>query len=146
MAHFSLAAFWPRSSWVRIVLGSAAVACGIGHSTVARALPPSTQATLTCAPASGVMVCVVQLESTLGSHITWAEATILSAPPFARPVRLRSTYEGAKTDPRLVLPLVLTGTGNGELSVLTRAVICADDGTSCPKSSQLLQTTLHVPR
>ncbi len=92
------------------------------------------------------MVCVVQLEATLGAHVTWAEATIVSAPPFARPVRLRSTYEGSQTDPRLLLPLVLSGTGNGELAVLTRAVVCADDGTSCPKASKLLHATLHAPR
>lgn len=88
-------------------------------------------ARLVCDPARapGRVVCAVELSAPAEQRIAWADALILSTPPFARPLRSRVTARSDESSTiRLPLALVLDGPGQGLLRVRGRAVLCSRGG------------------
>jgi hypothetical protein len=89
-------------------------------------------ARLVCDPARapGRVVCAVELTAPAEQRIVWADALILSTPPFARPLRSRVTARSDESSAlRLPLALVLDGPGSGLLRVRGRAVLCSRGGS-----------------
>jgi len=84
-----------------------------------------------CAPLTGPgkVQCVVRLRP-VGGSLHWSDALVISAPPFAPPLRDRvvSTQAKRNDDAETDLPLTLaaTGDGDGEVYVMGRATVCAE--------------------
>jgi hypothetical protein len=97
----------------------------------ARALSLLTE--VTCDPLSGPgkVQCLVRVRP-VGGSLRWSDAIVLSAPPFAPPLRTRVAVGDAKRNDGegadFSLALAATGDGVGELKVLARATVCGDGG------------------
>ncbi|HET9959150.1 MAG TPA: hypothetical protein VFQ61_31885 [Polyangiaceae bacterium] len=111
----------------------------------ALAAEPTVRAEMECGAASNVVLCVVKFEPSHAAHITWAEASIVAAPPFTSPVLPKATYrESAIKKAHLRLVLLPKGAGQGTIVVKGRGVVCAGDGTSCPHFSKTLSAIVSV--
>jgi hypothetical protein len=82
-------------------------------------------------PGPGKMQCLVRVRP-IGGSLRWSDAIVLSAPPFAPPLRTRVAVGDAKrNDPEgadFSLALAATADGVGELKVLARATVCGVGG------------------
>jgi hypothetical protein len=82
-------------------------------------------------PGPGKVLCVVRLRP-VGGTLHFSDAIVLSAPPFARPLRDRIVVRAAERSDGggADLPLSLTATadGDGELYVMGRATVCGARG------------------
>jgi hypothetical protein len=84
-----------------------------------------------CAPLTspGKVQCVVRLRP-VGGSLHWSDALVISAPPFAPPLRDRIVSTDAKRNDDagadLALTLAATGDGEGELYVMGRATVCGE--------------------
>ena len=82
-------------------------------------------------PGPGKVQCVVRLRP-VGGTLHFSDAIVLSAPPFARPLRDRVVVRAAERNDGggADLPLALTATadGDGELYVMGRATVCGARG------------------
>jgi hypothetical protein len=82
-------------------------------------------------PGPGKVQCIVRVRAVRGS-LRWSDAIVLSAPPFAPPLRTRVAAGDAKRSDaegvEFSLALAATGDGDGELHVLARATVCGDGG------------------
>jgi hypothetical protein len=93
-------------------------------------------ADLSCRPeaAPGRVLCALRLSPPAGQRLVWADALIVQAPPFARPLRSRVSSErfaaASETERRLALALVASEAGTGTLAVRARVVICRERGDS----------------
>jgi hypothetical protein len=87
-------------------------------------------------PGPGKVLCVVRLRP-LGGSLHWSDALVISAPPFATPLRDRVTDAKRNDDAGADLPLTLaaTGDGEGELYVIGRATVC-DERACRPVQAQ----------
>ena len=77
-------------------------------------------------PGPGRMQCVVRLRP-VGGTLHFSDAIVLSAPPFARPLRDRVVVRAAeRSDGGADLPFALAAIsdGDGELYVMGRATVC----------------------
>jgi len=94
-----------------------------------RAERGGTEARLSCRrePGPGRVLCELEVEVPSG-RLAWADALVVKAPSFARPLRARVGPKSATggTERRLRLPIALgaTQTGKGELRVRARWVRC----------------------
>jgi len=130
---------WIAAVAVALVAAGAARADDAPHAKfgIARAdggdMGFSLKAEVDCAPSPGPgrVQCVVRLRP-VGGTLHFSDALVLSAPPFAPPVRDRVAVRDAKRSDGAGadLPLVLaaTGDGDGELYVLARATVCSERG------------------
>jgi hypothetical protein len=106
---------------------------GSGVGVRAGGQDPAIGAAAKCdpVPGPGKIHCTVRVRST-GGKFSWGDVIVLSAPPFAPPLRTRvaagdasrSDAEGADFE----LALAATGDGSGELRVRARAVVCGETG------------------
>ena len=94
---------------------------------------PSLSADAKCdpLPGPGKVRCAVR-ERAAGGKWTWGDVIVLSAPPFAPPLRTRlasgdATQSGAE-GADFALALAATADGSGDLRVLARAVVCGESG------------------
>jgi hypothetical protein len=75
--------------------------------------------------------CLVRVRPA-GGTLRWSDAIVVSAPPFAPPLRTRVAAADAKRSDAdgadFSLALAATGDGVGELKVLGRATVCGDGG------------------
>ncbi|HMJ53540.1 MAG TPA: hypothetical protein VK540_15745 [Polyangiaceae bacterium] len=82
-------------------------------------------------PGPGKVQCLVGVRPG-GGALRWSDAIVLSAPPFALPLRTRVAVGDAKRNDTegadLSLALAATADGVGELKVLARAVVCGEGG------------------
>lgn len=82
-------------------------------------------------PGPGKVQCTVR-ERPLGGKLRWGDVIVLSAPPFAPPLRTRlATGDASRHDSEgadFLLALAATGDGIGHLRVLARAVVCGVAG------------------
>jgi hypothetical protein len=98
-------------------------------ATAESAPPGDPRVELVCRrePAPGRVLCDVDVE-TDHSRLVWADALVVRAPDFARPLRSRvGVREARSTSERrieLSLAFVATTTGKGAVETLVRAVIC----------------------
>jgi len=104
-------------------------------------------AALSCeaAPAPGRVRCDLTVRARAGTLLDWADALVVAAPSFARPLRSRvAPRERRSGVPSVDLPfaLVAAGTGRGELRVRARAVVCR--AALCRPASRDVRTELAV--
>ena len=82
-------------------------------------------------PGPGKVHCSV-LERPMKGKLSWGDVIVLSAPPFAPPLRTRIAAGDAtrrdESGAEFALALAATGDGSGELRVLARAVVCSERG------------------
>jgi hypothetical protein len=114
-------------------LALAFLTTGSGAGVRAGGQDPAIGAAAKCdpIPGPGKIHCTVR-ERAIGGKFSWGDVIVLSAPPFAPPLRTRvaagdasrSDAEGADFE----LALAATGDGSGELRVRARAVVCGEAG------------------
>jgi hypothetical protein len=84
-----------------------------------------------CSPLAhpGKVQCIVRLRP-VGGTLHFSDAIVLSAPPFARPLRDRIVVRAGEHSDGAELPLILTAMadGDGELYVMGRATVCGARG------------------
>jgi hypothetical protein len=82
-------------------------------------------------PGPGKVQCVVRVRP-VGGVLRWSDAIVLSAPPFAPPLRTRVAAGDARRNDAegadFALALAATADGIGELKILARATVCGDGG------------------
>ena len=82
-------------------------------------------------PGPGKVQCVVRVRP-VGGALRWSDAIVLSAPPFAPPLRTRLAVGDAKRNDAegadFSLALAATADGVGELKVRGRGAVCGDGG------------------
>jgi len=120
----------------------------------ARSAPPTAlAATLACDPITGPgrVLCTVEMRSKRTARIDWADALVVSAPDFARPLRSRvaadRVHSGSDDVARVALALVVTGQGRGVLRVRARAVLCQEraGGERCWSEAREASLELVLP-
>ena len=114
------------------------------------AAPPPLEATVACErrPDRGRVVCELEAEVREG-RLAWADALVVEAPEFAHPLKSRVGPRDAQTrSPRRIrLPIAFFAerTGQGWVSVRSRAVVCASSGNEeCIAASRVARATLVV--
>jgi len=97
----------------------------------ARAFSLAAEVTCDPLPGPGKVQCLVRVRP-VGGSLVWSDAIVLSAPPFAHPLRTRVAVGDAKRNDAegadFSLALAATGDGVGELKILARATVCGDGG------------------
>jgi hypothetical protein len=94
---------------------------------------PTLHAEASCEalPGPGKVVCVVR-ERPVAGKLKWGDVIVLSAPPFAPPLRTRAAVgDATRSDAEgadFSLALAATGEGRGTLRVLGRGVVCGEGG------------------
>jgi len=121
----TLRPLWLGSLFVRLV-----------SAPNAAAEPAGISAKLACRPerSPGRVLCEL-LVLPRGGRLEWADALVVSAPEFARPLQSRvgaaQATRGSDGSLRLPLALAATRHGSGELRVAARAVVCDSDRRRC---------------
>jgi hypothetical protein len=124
----------------------------LGAERSSRAEPTGTDARLSCRrePGPGRVLCELEVEAPTG-RLAWADALVVRAPAFARPLRARVGPKSATggTERRLRLPIALGATqnGKGELRVRARWVRCrasAGKRELCEPGSRLVSARVEV--
>lgn len=116
---------------------------GVPKNAAADPPPPALSADMRCAVSGTAAVCKVTATPSLLSHITYSRADVLQAPPFLKVVIGTVEYSSERdTRPRLNLAFVAKGKGSGDVVVKVQAMVCADNGTSCPGLSRVV--TAHI--
>jgi hypothetical protein len=141
----------PARSPRRVVPCSALVLCVVAFAALAprpaRAAAPLVR--LSCRPAAapGRVSCELEIEVAEG-RLAWADALVVRAPPFARPLRARVSPRQAsqRLDRRVRLPISLaaTASGKGTLEVKARSVVCLRTGRAERCTPHLEQVTADV--
>jgi hypothetical protein len=99
----------------------------------AAAVEPALLAEAACdpAPGPGKIHCTVR-QRPKGGKWTWGDVIVVSAPPFAPPLRTRvAAGDASRSDADgadFALALAATADGSGELRVLARAIVCGSSG------------------
>lgn len=138
-----------RPTWnscARLVLCSALV----GASAAAE--EPQAHVDLSCRPeaAPGRVLCELKYTANAGARLVWADALVVDAPSFARPLRTRVTPERFKetsaAERKLSLGFVAEKSGVGQVRVKARAVVCSGSGDQerCHPESHDVSAELRV--
>ncbi len=131
----------------------------VAPASAGGAQAPAIAATLSCPvrSGSGRLVCELAVEvraeaTRNGSEsrpiLRWADALVVRAPDFARPLRSRVSAklpeEGAARA-SIAIPLYATSENTGTLEVRARAVLC-EGNERCRTASRLVTTAVAVKR
>jgi len=113
----------------RFRTSAGALLAALTLSAPATARAPALAAVLTCDPITGPgrVLCSVEVRGLRTARMAWADALVVAAPEFARPLRSRVAaprLEPSSKSARIALALVATGEGRGTLRVRARAVLC----------------------
>jgi hypothetical protein len=103
----------------------------VGADGGARAFSLAAEVTCDPLPGPGKVQCLVRVRP-VGGALQWSDAIVVSAPPFAPPLRTRVAIGDAKRNDAegadFSLALAATADGVGELKVRARATVCGDGG------------------
>ena len=113
---------------------------------------PGMKAELSCRPeaAPGRVLCELTYTATPGARLVWADALVIAAPDFVRPLRSRVTPERFKeagmAERKLNLAFVAAKSGTGQVTVRARAVVCRGAGEQerCRPESQAARAEIRV--
>lgn len=113
-----------------------------------RADEPALSAHLECPHAAepGRIVCALEVSAASG-RLVWADALVVQAPAFARPLRSRASIPVAPSGATSAkLALVASEPGEGELLVLVRGVLCQphSNGNFCAPSQVAVSAKVLV--
>jgi len=98
-----------------------------------------------CAVEGTAAVCKVTARPSLLSHITYARADVVQAPPFLKVLIGSADYSSERDKrQRLNLAFVAKTKGSGDLIVKVQAMVCADNGTSCPAVSRVVTGRITI--
>jgi len=98
-----------------------------------------------CAVEGTAAVCRVTAKPSLLSHITYARADVVQAPPFLKVLIGSVDYSDTRdTKPRLRLAFVGKSKGSGDVIVKVQAMVCADNGTSCPALARVVTGRITI--
>jgi hypothetical protein len=99
-------------------------------------------------PGPGKVLCTVH-ERPIGGKFSWGDVIVLSAPPFAPPLRTRlGAADASRSDAEgadFGLALAATADGAGELRVLARAVVCGDSGCRPVRAEATAKVLVGAP-
>ena len=110
------------------------------------------KAELSCRPeaAPGRVLCELKYSASAGARLAWVDALVTVAPDFVRPLRSRVTPERFKeasgSERKLQLAFVAAKSGNGQVTVRARAVVCRGAGEQerCRPESQDARAEIRV--
>ncbi len=117
----------------RLAASALAAALSLLPAPSGAAREPALAADAKCdpVPGPGKVLCTVR-ERAVGGKFTWGDVIVLSAPPFAPPLRTRvAVGDASRSDAEgadFGLALAATADGAGDLRVLARAVVCGEIG------------------
>jgi hypothetical protein len=119
------------------VLAAAVFSAALAASA-AETKAPELSAELGCEPAlvPGRVLCKLEATARSDLLIAWADALVLEAPSFARPLRSRVAHRAATArEESVAIPLALYATRaeRGTLRVRARAVVCPRDVDSAER-------------
>lgn len=110
-------------------------------------IPPDLLASMRCTTKGSAVVCFVTAKATPQSHVTYSRVDLIKAPSFLK-VLVGSTEYNADRDlePRLRLAFVAEKSGTGDVLAQVQAMVCADNGSSCPALSRAVTTKISAVR
>jgi hypothetical protein len=115
-------------------------------SSASATTPTGFTASLRCHAEASYVLCVVPVDVDARSRITYARATVVSAPSFLQQVGGVATFsDSTQRLPKLKLGFVARGGGVGEIVVEANAIVCQDN-PHCPHVSKLVSATVKVPK
>lgn len=125
---------------------SAAWSCLLFSTSSAGAVvPPALEASMRCSVAGSAVVCHVTAKASVQSHLTYARADVVSAPPFLKVLVGSADYsETRDKQQRLNLAFRAQGVGAGDVVVKVQGMVCADDGSSCPALARAVATRVKL--
>ena len=99
-------------------------------------------------PGPGKVLCTVR-ERAVGGKFSWGDVIVLSAPPFAPPLRTRvAAGDASRSDAEgadFGLALAATADGAGDLKVLARAVVCGEVGCRPVRAEATAKVLVGTP-
>jgi hypothetical protein len=114
----------------------------------ARPLSVLAEAKCDAVPGPGKVICTVK-ERPVGGKLSWGDVIVLSAPPFAPPLRTRvAAADASRNDPDgadFGLALAATSDGQGELRILARAVVCGAPGCRPVHAEAIAKVVVGTP-
>ena len=138
----------PRARTVRLSVGSVALALLlelVPRSAAADAPPPALEADISCKVEGTAAVCQVTARPSLLSHITYARADVVQAPPFLKVLIGSVDYSDSRDrQQRLKLAFVAKRKGSGDVIVKVQAMVCADNGSSCPGLARVVTGRITI--
>jgi hypothetical protein len=115
-------------------------------SSASATTPTGFTASLRCHAEASYVLCFVPVDVDARSRITYAQASVLKAPPFLQQVGGMATFsDSTQSLPKLKLGFVARGAGSGTILVEAKAIVCQDN-PFCPQVSQLVSATVNVPK
>lgn len=141
-----------RARCSRVLRGRAFALAVVFLSALAPASEPALSARLSCepAPSPGRIRCAVAVEVAKDQRLSWADALVVRAPAFARPLRSRVSQRklsGKDSKAEVLLALLASGTGRGTLTVRARVVVCSRaQPAACRPESREASVELEVGR
>jgi hypothetical protein len=139
-----------RSSCTRIVpfwtgLAAMLLVGSAPKSAAADPPKPELEAEMHCAVEGTAVVCRVTVKASVFAHVSYARADVVSLPSFVKVVIGKAEYKSdTALKPRLNLAFVGKGKGSGPVIVKVWAVVCADNGTSCPELSRVVADRITI--
>jgi hypothetical protein len=126
-----------------------ALGTGFAHADGGTRVPSLlTEVTCDPLPGPGKVQCLVRVRP-VGGSLRWSDAIVLSAPPFAPPLRTRVAVGDAKRNDAdgadFALALAATADGVGELKVLARATLCGDGGCRPVQAEGVARVVVGTP-
>lgn len=108
-------------------------------------IPPALYADMRCTVDGTAVVCHVTAKPSIQSHLTYARADVVQAPPFLK-VLLGSVDYSETRDKRQRLNLAFRAEsgGVGDVIVKVQGMVCADNGSSCPALSRVVTARIKV--
>ena len=107
--------------------------------------PPALDASIRCKVEGNAAVCHVTAKPSLLSHITYARADVVQAPAFLK-VLVGSVDYSETRDRQAKLNLAFVGKskGSGDVVVKVQAMVCADNGSSCPGLARVVTARITI--
>jgi hypothetical protein len=129
-------------------LGCLALALFPASGAAAREPALAAEARCDPIPGPGKVLCSVH-ERPIGGKWSWGDVIVLSAPPFAPPLRTRvAAGDASRSDPEgadFGLALAATADGAGDLRVLARAVVCGEVGCRPVRAEATAKVLVGTP-
>jgi hypothetical protein len=121
-----------RWAWWSALVGGCSLVAWSANGSVGKELPTlHAEASCEALLGPGKVVCTVRVRPVAG-RLRWGDVIVLSAPPFAPPLRTRAAAgDATRSDAEgadFSLALAATGNGSGALRVLGRGVVCGEGG------------------
>jgi len=117
----------------------------VSGSARADAPPPQLDVDMRCKVEGTAVVCHVTAKPSILAHVTYARVDLVQAPPFLKVVVGSVDYSDSRDkQQRLNLAFIAKRGGTGDIVAKVQAMVCADDGSSCPALSRAVTARVKV--